>query len=542
MRHRLGLTKAQPHQQPSPGDAAQHDRLAAAARGHQDHAAEGEGAAPRRRADHHARQEPDARQPRLAFDRLRDRDMVVKLFDELGPRYKARNGGYLRILKFGFRKGDNAPMALVELMDRPPRPKAKDEAGKKPAKREKVKAALSGAEAGAEAGLFLGAPLRPGSSSLPRLPLSSPSPGSADLASIGDDSASYLVLAQCDRGCTRRRRALGGFQHALPAALPPRACAAGGAWRPPRRPRRRGPLRRRWRSCGLPYSRCARPGGARPALLLAAALPPLPDGVGQRQGHPQRADVPVRLARRLAVARAPPRGARHRRAMARLRRCCSPRPCSRASSGADAWSPRSGARPVRVVARREAPAAGARLALVPPVAARRLWLALKAVGGRGSYQRVSHGDGRRLGRRPGADGRGRSTSVFEGWIASFIAERRWAIVRAHRSRRRSAVLGARGTVLRLARNRARRAGTSLDLARDHRSAGSSARTIPAGCSIPLLPLLLFYAGEALAWRSPVRARAARPAGAGRRAALALLALLSLPAMAAHGPRRSTGSR
>jgi large subunit ribosomal protein L17 len=56
---------------------------------------------------------------RLAFNRLRDRDMVVKLFDELGPRYKTRNGGYLRILKFGFRQGDNAPMALVELMDRP---------------------------------------------------------------------------------------------------------------------------------------------------------------------------------------------------------------------------------------------------------------------------------------------------------------------------------------------------------------------------------------------------------------------------------------
>lgn len=56
---------------------------------------------------------------RLAFDRLRDRDVVTKLFDELGPRYAKRNGGYLRILKFGFRKGDNAPMALVELLDRP---------------------------------------------------------------------------------------------------------------------------------------------------------------------------------------------------------------------------------------------------------------------------------------------------------------------------------------------------------------------------------------------------------------------------------------
>src|SRR5919206_1211761 len=56
---------------------------------------------------------------RLAFNRLRDREMVVKLFDEIGPRYAARNGGYLRILKYGFRKGDNAPMALVELVDRP---------------------------------------------------------------------------------------------------------------------------------------------------------------------------------------------------------------------------------------------------------------------------------------------------------------------------------------------------------------------------------------------------------------------------------------
>ncbi|HUX24315.1 MAG TPA: 50S ribosomal protein L17 [Burkholderiales bacterium] len=56
---------------------------------------------------------------RLAFNRLRDRDMVIKLFNELGPRYAKRNGGYLRILKHGFRQGDNAPMALVELMDRP---------------------------------------------------------------------------------------------------------------------------------------------------------------------------------------------------------------------------------------------------------------------------------------------------------------------------------------------------------------------------------------------------------------------------------------
>lgn len=63
--------------------------------------------------------EPSLANHRLAFDRMRDRDMVVKLFAELGPRYKTRPGGYLRILKFGFRNGDNAPMALVELVDRP---------------------------------------------------------------------------------------------------------------------------------------------------------------------------------------------------------------------------------------------------------------------------------------------------------------------------------------------------------------------------------------------------------------------------------------
>ena len=62
---------------------------------------------------------PSLANRRIAFNRLRDREMVVKLFGELGPRYSKRNGGYLRILKFGFRKGDNAPMALVELMDRP---------------------------------------------------------------------------------------------------------------------------------------------------------------------------------------------------------------------------------------------------------------------------------------------------------------------------------------------------------------------------------------------------------------------------------------
>jgi len=77
---------------------------------------------------------PSLANRRLAFDRLRDRAIVGKLFDELGPRYAKRNGGYLRILKSGLRKGDNAPMALVTLMDRP-EPKAD---AKKPAEEKKA--------------------------------------------------------------------------------------------------------------------------------------------------------------------------------------------------------------------------------------------------------------------------------------------------------------------------------------------------------------------------------------------------------------------
>jgi large subunit ribosomal protein L17 len=75
--------------------------------------------------------EPTVANRRLAFNRLRDREMVVKLFDELGPRFKARNGGYTRILKFGFRVGDNAPMALMELVDRSEKAAAEAEGGEK---------------------------------------------------------------------------------------------------------------------------------------------------------------------------------------------------------------------------------------------------------------------------------------------------------------------------------------------------------------------------------------------------------------------------
>ncbi|HAN60373.1 MAG TPA: 50S ribosomal protein L17 [Gammaproteobacteria bacterium] len=62
---------------------------------------------------------PTLARRRLAFARLRDKDIVGKLFDELAPRYKTRPGGYTRILKCGFRRGDNAPMAYVQLVDQP---------------------------------------------------------------------------------------------------------------------------------------------------------------------------------------------------------------------------------------------------------------------------------------------------------------------------------------------------------------------------------------------------------------------------------------
>jgi large subunit ribosomal protein L17 len=78
---------------------------------------------------------------RLAYSRLRDHGTVSKLFGELGPRYAKRNGGYLRILKSGFRKGDNAPMALVSLLDRPDLAGAAPSGEKKAEKKETAKAA-----------------------------------------------------------------------------------------------------------------------------------------------------------------------------------------------------------------------------------------------------------------------------------------------------------------------------------------------------------------------------------------------------------------
>jgi large subunit ribosomal protein L17 len=86
---------------------------------------------------------PSLANRRLAFDRLRDRSIVEKLFDDLGPRYAKRNGGYLRILKSGFRKGDNAPMALVSLMDRAAEAAGESGEEKKSSKKAEKKAAAA---------------------------------------------------------------------------------------------------------------------------------------------------------------------------------------------------------------------------------------------------------------------------------------------------------------------------------------------------------------------------------------------------------------
>jgi len=76
---------------------------------------------------------PSLANRRLAFDRLRDREIVSKLFEDLGPRYAKRRGGYLRILKSGFRKGDNAPLAMVSLLDQPEQAASQEKEDKKAA-------------------------------------------------------------------------------------------------------------------------------------------------------------------------------------------------------------------------------------------------------------------------------------------------------------------------------------------------------------------------------------------------------------------------
>jgi large subunit ribosomal protein L17 len=91
--------------------------------------------------------DPTLSNRRLAFNRLRDKAVVYKLFSELGPRYAKRPGGYLRILKFGFRLGDNAPMALVELLDRPEPASETSEDGKQAKKEKKAKNAKDAAKA-----------------------------------------------------------------------------------------------------------------------------------------------------------------------------------------------------------------------------------------------------------------------------------------------------------------------------------------------------------------------------------------------------------
>ena len=120
MRHRHGLRKLNRTSSHRLAMLRNMTNSLLTARGDQDHAAEGEGAAPRRRADHHARQEA-RRSPTAGW---RSTACATATWwssssTSSGPRYASANGGYLRILKFGFRQGDNAPMALVELMDRP---------------------------------------------------------------------------------------------------------------------------------------------------------------------------------------------------------------------------------------------------------------------------------------------------------------------------------------------------------------------------------------------------------------------------------------
>ena len=127
MRHRNPAASSQELAAPH-GDVPQPRGVVADARDRPHDAAEGEGAAPRGRAADHARQGGQRAHRRLAFSRLRDDVAVGRLFTELGPRFQKRPGGYLRILKIGFRPGDSAAMAIVQLLDKPEaKPEAKAE-------------------------------------------------------------------------------------------------------------------------------------------------------------------------------------------------------------------------------------------------------------------------------------------------------------------------------------------------------------------------------------------------------------------------------
>ena len=119
--------QAQPHQQPPQGDVRQHGGGADQARADQDDAAQGQGSAPRRReADHPGQARRPACPPPGDLPSLQDDELAGKLFGPLAERYPGRQGGYTRVLKAGFRYGDNAPMAIIEFVDRDPAAKGQD--------------------------------------------------------------------------------------------------------------------------------------------------------------------------------------------------------------------------------------------------------------------------------------------------------------------------------------------------------------------------------------------------------------------------------
>ena len=127
MRHGNAHRKLNRTAEPPQGDVRQHGGVADQARADRHHAAEGEGAAPGRREAGHARQARRPARPPSGDRADARRDQVKKLFETLGPRYKDRNGGYTRVLKAGFRHGDNAPVAVIEFVDRDVDAKGKED-------------------------------------------------------------------------------------------------------------------------------------------------------------------------------------------------------------------------------------------------------------------------------------------------------------------------------------------------------------------------------------------------------------------------------